>query len=479
MYQATVFSAVALLYAMVLCLFKNRKESSFNNFLKCLTLLFCALGFFRFFLPDAFVYVINGAQEGNTYYDTTDVLQSILRWGYYICYSVLPMAVFYESRFFRNVASYFCMPFAILSAVFFDDHMEYFLSSKGYVGSKINLPPELRYALFILELVLAISIPLLMQIKFKHYFNFKSLKEWRDFILGTIFIIPAAMPAYIPQSFIGYNTLTPQTFGSYHIIWIAILFAVTLALYYLFRFKSFNERFQLCMFLTILLFFHYNSLYLMGVTIKRLPFQLCNIAAYFYIIAMAFKLEKMFNFCFLANIVGTLIAILMPDFSIGNYCFWNAHYIFEHSLVLIVPAMVMGLRIFKRVELKSLKYYFIGFTAYFLFAFITGTIINGYAESSLERVNYFFMFDREVAFEYFPFLTFTENYRIAFGRFEVYPLIISIIYVGFSTLSFLFYLLVRFCYKLEDDHLQLRRSGIDLYEKITRRTSKRPKDFID
>lgn len=233
------------------------------------------------------------------------------------------------------------------------------------------------------------------------------------------------------------------------------------------------------MFLTILLFFHYDSLYLMGFTIKRLPFQLCNIAAYFYLVAMVFKLKKMFHFCFLANIVGTLIAILMPDFATGDFSFWTTHYVFEHSLVLLVPALVMGLRIYPRVSPKSIKYLYVGFTAYFLFAFITGVILNGYSDVTGETVNYFFMFDLEMAFDYFPFVTFAGNYPCVFGRFEFYPIIVGIIYVAFSLLCCLFYLLVKFCYKLEDDHLELRASSIDLYEKITKKTSRRPKQFID
>jgi len=287
------------------------------------------------------------------------------------------------------------------------------------------------------------------------------------------------MPVYVAQSFVGYRVNTPPMFGNFHITWIVLLFVVTVALYYAFRFKSYKERYQLCLFLTILLFFHYDSLYLMGMTIKRLPFQLCNIASYFYIIALAFDLKKMFQFCFLANMVGTLIAILMPDFSVGSFGFWNMHYIFEHSLVLIIPAMVMGLRIHPRIDRKSLKYFFIGFTAYFMFAFIMGTVLNGYSDITGEKVNYFFMFDLDMAFDYFPFLKFIERYPVSFGRFEFYPFIVLIIYVAFSLLSCLFYLVVKFAYKLEDDHLELRRSGIELYERITKKTSKRPKYFID
>ncbi len=476
MYQVIIFTLSVLTTLLVLYAFRGREDSSFDKFLKWFTLAFCAVGFFRFMLSDAFIYVINGGWFNDVYYKKTDILQSILRWGYYSSYSVLPVAVICKGRFFRSVASYFCLPFAALTAIFFDDHMQYFLSDLGH---GFHPSPAFRYVYFVIELIMAITIPLLIQLRYKHVLNVRDKREVSNFVVGLIFLIPAVMPVYIAQSFLGYSVKTPDIFSNFHIIWIVLLFVVTVALYYAFRFKSYAERYQLCVFLTILLFFHYDSLYLMGMTIKRLPFQLCNIASYFYIIALAFNLRKMFQFCFIANMVGTLIAILMPDFSVGSFGFWNMHYIFEHSLVLIIPAMVMGLRIHPRIDRRSLKYLFIGFTAYFLFAFITGTVLNGYSDVTGEKVNYFFMFDLEMAFDYFPFLSFVERFPIVLGRFEFYPIIVLIIYVAFSLLCCLFYLVVRLSYKLEDDHLELRRSGIELYERITKKPSKRPKHFID
>lgn len=476
MYQAITFTLAAIFCAATLFAFKGKDNSKFNIFLKCFTVLFCAVGFFRFLLSDSFLYVINGGKLNEVPYDTTDILQSILRWGYYVGYSVLPMAVFYESRLFRNIASYVCLPFSVLSAVFFDDFMAYFLDPKG-MG--IHTAPWFRYAFFVFELVLAISIPILLQVGNKHVFDVKNKSEWKNFLIGMPLVVLVAMPVYLPQSLLGYKNREPSMFGSFHLAWIAILFVVTVALYYAFRFRSHHDRLMLCMFLTILLFFHYDSLYLMGITIKRLPFQLCNIASYFYIIAMVFKLKKMFHFCFLANIVGTIIAILAPDFAVGAFSFWSMHYVFEHSLVLIVPAMVMGLRIFPRVNLKSIKYFLIGFTIYFIFAFVMGTILNGYSDVTGETVNYFFMFDLEMAFDYAPFMQFTENYHYVLGRFEFYPVLVLSIYLAFMALGLLFYLIVKFAYKLEDDHLELRGSSIELYERITGKTSRRPKQYID
>ena len=187
----------------------------------------------------------------------------------------------------------------------------------------------------------------------------------------------------------------------------------------------------------------------------------------------------MFHFCFLTNIVGALIAILAPDFAVGNFGFWTVHYIFEHSLVMAVPALAMGLRIFPRLEKKSLLYMWVGFTAYFVFIFTIGTIVNGYASRIGYKVNYFYMFDLDMAFDYFPFLTFTGEYCYQFGRFEVYPLVIFIVYAGFQLFCLLFYALVKVFYRMEDDHLNLRLSSITLYEERTGKQSRRPKFFID
>ena len=476
MYSAIVFSASIFITALFLLLFWKKSDKAFGVFLKALTLLFCAVGFFRFMLSDSFIYVINGAWVGNDWIEKTDNLQLVLRWGYYLGYAVLPMAVFFKSRLFRNLASYVCLPFAVLSAIFFKDYMVYFLDPKGH---GLHFETWFRYAYFVFELTLAISIPLLLQIREKHYFNVKDKGEWIRFFISLPCIAFIMMPVYAPQAILGYAKEIPEAFDPYHIVWLVCLFAFIMILYYAFRFRCYQDRYMLCVFLTVVLFFHYDSLYLQGFTIKRLPVQLCNIASYFYLIAIPLRLKKMFHFCFLTNIVGALIAILLPDFATGSFGFWNAHYIFEHTLVLAIPALGMGLRIFPRLEKKSFLYMFVGFTLYFIFVFTIGTILNGHAETNAERVNFFYLFDLKMAFDYFPFLTFAGEYRLAFGRYEVYPVVISIVYVGFQILCVLFYALVKLLYKMEDDHLQLRLSSITLYEELTGRKSVRPKYFID
>ena len=475
MYQPIILASAAVLAAALLILLRKH-QTALSVILKILTVLFCTVGFLRFFLSDAIVFTINGGWFENVFYERSDPLHIILRWGYYLNYAVLPIAVFRKSRFFKNVASYVAFPFSVLSTAYFSDYMTYFLSEEG---RGFHGDPLFRHIFFACELTLALLIPVVMMFKDRHVFKVTSLKEWGTFLVGLPAVVLVMTPAYAINSFIPQDKFIPDTYGPYHLAWLAVTFVVAFAIYYIFRFRDYETRYTVCLFLTLVLFFHYNSLYLMGLTIKRLPFQLCNIAAYFYLLGVLFKWGKFMHFCAIANIVGTLFAMIAPDFSIGKTSFWNMHFLFEHSLVLIIPIACMGLRIFPRLNWKSWRYYFIGFSAYIIFAYVLGTVLNGYSDITGEKVNYFYMFDFSIAFDYFPFLRFLEDTSFQFGRFIFYPLVPLVVYVGFTVLCFLLYLLIRLLYKFEDDHLELRRSSIDFWEKITHRPSKRPRDFID
>lgn len=468
--------ALAALFVLGFWLISKKYPQKFNNIFKGAVLAFCAIGFFRLMLSDSFMFVINGGYYDEIFYDATDPLQSVLRWGYFLNYAVLPTAIFFESRLFRNIASYVCLPFSLLSAFFFNDYMVYFLASEG---RGLHLTPAFRYVYFILELSIAIALPILIQICYRHTFRVKDRKEWLHFIISLSLIVLLMTPVYVPQSLIGYSKMIASKGSDYHVIWLILLAIVALALYYIFRFRPYRDRYMLCVFLAIVLFFHHSSQYLMGISIPRLPIQLCNLAAYLYLIAIPFKCQRLFQFCFIANLTGALIAIFLPEFSPGALGFWTMHYTFEHSLVVLVPVLAMWLRIFPRATRSSLKYSFVGFSIYFVFCLTVGTILNGYADVTGFEVNYFFLFDLDKAFSVFPFLTFTEHLHLEFGRFELYPLFLLTIYTCFQLVCVAFYHAIRFIYKFEDDHFALRGSAIELYEKRTGKVSRRKKEYVD
>ena len=87
------------------------------------------------------------------------------------------------------------------------------------------------------------------------------------------------------------------------------------------------------------------------------------------------------------------------------------------------------------------------------------------------------MFDFKIAFDYFPFLQFIEDYYFEFGRFVVYPLVFAIVYVGYSLLCMGFFLFMKWLYRYEDKVIELHHSAVDLCKKIKGR--KANNFFID
>ena len=117
---------------LVICLlafliFRGERKKYFKLTLKVLAIIYIVIAFFRFMLSDSFIWVINKGVYSGHYYESTDVLQSILRWGHHVSYVVVVMACFFDSRLLKNISVYFCLPFAILNTVFFSDFMSYFM----------------------------------------------------------------------------------------------------------------------------------------------------------------------------------------------------------------------------------------------------------------------------------------------------------------------------------------------------------------
>ena len=482
METSIIFSSVVVLSLILFFIFRGKNKKYFNLFLKILAVIYIIIGFFRFMLADSFIWVINKGIYDGVYYESTDILQSILRWGQNISYVVFAMAIFFKSRLFKNIAIFICLPFSILNTIYFSDFMAYFMGDVlGTVGRGIQTSYLFRSIYFSVELGIALLIPITFMLIDRHFFNFKDKTEWKNFLISLPFIFLALMPVYIPQSFFGYTKISTEALTIGNLIWIGITLSEIVVLYLVFRFKDKRQRFMVCMFLALALFMHYNSLYLMGFTISRLPLQLCNLGAYFFVFVLIIKKQAFFNFSFLANIVGTLIAMLAPDTSGGVAGFWNIHFLVEHMQVLVVPMLCMLLRIFPRLKPNAIKHLIIGFSIYFLVCWISGTILNAYAETGgYGTVNFFYIFDLEKAFGYFPFLSFTENVHfVLFNKFEIWPIFQLIIYAGFLLLCVGFYFVMIKIYEFLDDCFELRKARIDMYEKISGKKSKAQRDYKD
>jgi uncharacterized membrane protein YwaF len=187
--------------------------------------------------------------------------------------------------------------------------------------------------------------------------------------------------------------------------------------------------------------------------LMKLPLQLCNLGSYLALIMLAKKSDKIFHFTLIVNVVGAAIAFCVMDISTDASHIsrlWVVHYIVEHTKVLAIPVLSLVLRIFKPIEKRSIKHFSIGFTTYYLFVFVFGTISNGIYRmlegqhiQNFFYTNFLFMFDQEKAGDLVGFLEpLFDIGVIRIGTFEIYPVIQLLVYVVFMTVCLSLYVVI-------------------------------------
>lgn len=478
MINALIIVGIVFATIIPLVIFKNKLNKKILLLsMKILAIILFALGIIRCFLSDNFIWTINGGTYGGLYYKRKDIVQSLLRWGLFLSYVVFPCAMFFKHRVLKNFAIYFCMPVAIISLFFYNDFLKYFTT---FSGRAIETAEWFRHFEFMLELTITILLPLMMRFLIGHKFDIKNKIEWLNFFGLLPLALLIVIPVVLPQSLFGFTGNYMVPFSFQNIMWIIIIFGLFIGLYFAYRYKDRETRYMICVFLSLYLFLHYNSIYLMDLKMSRLPFQLCNLGSYLILIALLIKKQWFFNFCFLANVPGALIAFCVPDVSEGMLSYWNIHFYIEHTWVFIIPLLIVALRIMERPNKKSLKSYFIGFSIYFIFCALSGIIANSYLHIPnhhfFNKINYFYLFDTTVL-EVLPFLSFTRSWKVVLNGYAFYPLYMLLIYILFTILVVIvFYTYLQLC-KVGDDHFKMRHVRIDLRKERGKYKRKEPKKF--
>lgn len=475
LYSLIIVLLVGFMFTLLNVFKKHIKAEYINKGLKVLVVLLFTLGVIKNFLNDNFIWIINGSTYDYVYYEESDIIQSLLRWGHYLSYVVLPCAVFFKNRTYKNFAVYFCFFVAIVELFFFDQTMSYFLTDSKRA---IFAPAWIRYTLYMIELFICLFVPLVLRFVNGHRFNLKDKYEYFKFFGLLPLALLIVMPVYLPQSLFGFTDTIMKTLSVANIVWILVIFLITAIIYFAFRFKSYETRYSLLVFLALLLFIHYNSIYSMDLNAKRLPFQLCNLGAYLILIALLIKKQGFFNFVLLANVPGAAIALVIPDVSYGILSFWSIHFYIEHTWVFIIPILAVALRIFERPKKNAIKHFAVGYSIYFVACAAMGILFNSILykpdHDFFNSVNYFYLFDNKVA-GILTFLSFTRNFPITINNYTFYPIYMLLVYALFFIFCMIFNYVYKILMKVGDDHFHLRKIKINMkqnagyYEKHNRK----------
>lgn len=446
------FSVILLLCLLILYVIKD-KEVLLKNIIKVLTILFMVFMFINILLPDSFVYSLSEEELGGNNY-----FEAIIRWFRFVSFLVIPIAIFYNKKYFVRLSIYFVLPIALINLVIFFMYLPDITTTslRGIANIRFfgegfrSFISNVSFRSGFFALISLLELIILSYILYKNYrrLKFRSIKEIGLFILGLFSLILVCIPIYIPQYLFGYTNIIFDSYTLIHLIWIVVLILEFIVLTIVFKNQSSVNKYILVLIMSLALLLQYNMMFasINELTFERMPLQLCNIGSYLILITLLTKSKKLFSFTLIVNVVGALIALSVMDVDgKGLGYLWNMHFILEHSSVIIIPLLCLSLEIFPKVKHKDLLYVLVGFTIYFVVVLSLGTEVNSiYAKDGNDffKANYLFMFDQEKAAKLVPSLGKLFDFKLNIGDYTYYPVIQTAVYFIFSSLCVgVFYLI--------------------------------------
>lgn len=223
------------------------------------------------------------------------------------------------------------------------------------------------------------------------------LKSIGIFIL---MLIPS-LPSYFVQFMFGYGnpTIIIKDISFEHRLFLYLGFIIPIVLYFCLRNKD-EKVIRYAMIyisVTTMVGFLVNYNYTTILKPWTWPFHLCNTAMFIIPICLIFKLKKLFYFTYFINVLGALLAMLMPNYSDSTnilsmrvFNFW-----YNHWIAFFMPLLIVALKVFKRPKIKEFIYSMTGFLVYFLLALFMNVLFTSmnkvYPDLHIGEVDYFFL----------------------------------------------------------------------------------------
>ena len=452
-----IFFALAFLAVLLMYFTKVYKSDNpvVEKIAKVAVVVWMCFYFVNLFLPDGLV--LRSYEDISYYADGQHIWIVLLRWCNDLAFLVLPVAVFFKKKIFIKITGYFLLLACILNVSVFFVNIEFFTSPLGAGIAELRFLSEgakqfLRNEIFRSIWYGIVTFMELMIIVFVIMRNFEVLKEKPDKkgiftglgAFAALFL--SIMPIYAPQYiFRGYSLVGENNFDTFkmgtpfHFIWIACVIVEGIVLTLLFRKKSYQDKYILVLVLALSLVMQYHQMFTCvgEITTHRMPFQLCNMAGFFIMLMLLTRSERVYHFVLIINTVGAIIAMVLCDTTpFGVAYVMNVHYVFEHTVVILAPILCATLGLFPKLKNKHVVDFIVGFSIYFGFVHIVGSIFTGIKElggpnADYWDCNYLFMFDKEETAAIVGFVAPLFDIKIKLFDFYTISLVQVLVYVVF------------------------------------------------
>ena len=343
---------------------------------------------------------------------------------------------FVKSEIFETLVKFISTPILVLSFFLL------FLIIPGICGdiSLETLDPRA----YLMGAELGISLAFVASIWFKNH-SFKLTKELGISLgLGYFLLIIANFSGYIPKIFFGTSIgelPLPLDLNWTHRVYIYILILLPILYFVLLYRYDYKHRRYFLTYISICVLFSYLCLrrYEIFESPRSLQLHLCNLAMFIIPITLVFKTTKVFYFTMFINVIGAILAFLMPNYNegLGIFDVSVIEFFINHLYAAFMPILIVLLGVYERPKMKYFIYSMVGFLIYYLFILVWNTYFG---------TDYFFINSNFVADKLGDWAEDIFNMEASFEIFgktltfhPVYQIIFFVVYVIFAFIMWYIY----------------------------------------
>ena len=292
------------------------------------------------------------------------------------------------------------------------------------------------------------------------------IKEWRTpfswsrfgcFMACLVGMILVAIPSYTFQVLFGYGPLNIKiegfVFAHRMVLYGAFLLPLLITVI-LYRQDYEHKRYALLFFaLAAMITYCSRYTFIKLTDLTAYPFHICNLAMFIVPLCLVFKLNKVYYFTLFVNILGALLAMLMPDQGDKAYLFAESNVLFfiNHYCAFFMPALLVILKIYERPRMKQMGYSAIGFGVYFIIVLF----VNAYFTSKGQETDFFYINSNFIASKLGTWAEDLLKIKLAIPTswdkpMIIYPVYQALYFLGFMVLSFGMWYLYLLGFQLQD-----------------------------
>ena len=364
------------------------------------------------------------------------IVSMLLIWFTYSAILTVVMDSFFEARLLRNMSYLFALPVLVLDVCLFTTYIT------GVVGSEPYATGDARIPLMAVEIGIALAL-LISRVIEDGKLKLPSKSETVTLIWALPCALVSIMPSFAPWVLIG-DALTPSslkfddfTFEHRLILYISII--LPYVIYRVLKDKTPYQKRTALIYMNVAFLWAYQRYWVLE-NIKSpwsWPLHLCNTAMFIIPLCLVFNMKKLFNFTLFINVLGALLAMVIPDVSSGTNVmeYYSVHFWLNHYVAFFMPILLIALNMFERPKFKHWVYSLAAFAVYF-FSVI---FLNSWFTALGHNTDYFFVNSDFIASKLGKWAEDLRNITLTFNiqdvEFMVYPVYQILFFLTYVLMS--------------------------------------------